>query len=64
VEEKRQPFERDVYLYVDSLDALYSDLERRGAVIIQPPRIAPYGLRELVVEDLNGFRLSFGEASQ
>jgi len=58
---KRQPHERDVYLYVDKLDPLYSDLQHRGAKIIQPPRAAPYGLRELVVEDLNGYRLAFGE---
>jgi uncharacterized glyoxalase superfamily protein PhnB len=64
LEGKRQPLERDIYLYVDNLDTLYSDLERRGAVIIQPPRTAPYGLRELVVEDLNGFRLTFGEVLQ
>jgi len=57
----RQPIERDVYVYVDDLDELYADLQRRGATITQPPRIAPYGLREIVVEDLNGYRLAFGE---
>ncbi len=58
---ERQPLERDAYVYVDDLDALYADLQRRGAVIAQPPRVAPYGLRELVVEDLNGYRIAFGE---
>jgi uncharacterized glyoxalase superfamily protein PhnB len=61
---KRQSLERDVYVYVDDLGALYADLQRRGAVITQPPRMAPYGLREIVVEDLNGYRLTFGEFSQ
>lgn len=60
-ERKRNSLERDVYVYVDDLNALYSDLQRRGAVIKQPPRVAPYGLREIVVEDLNGYRLAFGE---
>ena len=59
---KRQSFERDVFVYIDNLDALYADLQRRGAEILQPPRVAPYGLRELVVEDLNGYRIAFGEA--
>ncbi len=59
---QRQPFERDAYLYVQDLDALYADLQSRGAVITQPPRVAPYGLREIVVEDLNGYRLTFGES--
>jgi len=57
----RPPFERDVYFYVDGIDAVHTDLERRGARIVQPPRVAPYGIREIVVEDLNGFRLTFGE---
>lgn len=56
-----QPLERDVYVYVAGLDELHADLQRRGAVVIQPPRVAPYGLREIVVEDLNGYRLTFGE---
>jgi len=57
----RSAFERDVYLYVDDLDALFAELQERGAVILQPPRAAPYGIREMVVEDLNGYRLAFGE---
>ena len=60
-ERKRESIERDVYVYVDDLDSVYADLQRRGAVIKQPPRTAPYGLRELEVEDLNGYRLTFGE---
>jgi hypothetical protein len=48
-------------MYVHDLDVLYADLQRRGAVITQPPRVAPYGLREIEVEDLNGYRLTFGE---
>ncbi len=57
----RPAFERDVYLYVDDLDDVQADLQERGAVILQPPRLAPYGVREMVVEDLNGYRLVFGE---
>ncbi len=59
----RQGHERDVYLYVKDLDSLYADLQKRGATILQPPRVAPYGIREIVVEDLNGFRLTFGETA-
>jgi hypothetical protein len=58
---QRQVFERDVYVYVDDLDALHADLLRRGAAIAQGPQVAPYGIRELEVVDLNGFRLTFGE---
>lgn len=58
---QRPAFERDVYLYVDDLDGLYSDLRRRGANIRSAPQMAPHGIREMVVEDLNGYRLAFGE---
>lgn len=57
----RPAFEGDVYLYVEGLDTLYGELQQRGAVILQPPRVAPYGIREVIVEDLNGYRLTFGE---
>jgi uncharacterized glyoxalase superfamily protein PhnB len=60
-ERKRGSFERDVYVYVNDLKALHVDLQQRGAKIVQAPYIAPYGLREMVVEDLNGYRLTFGE---
>jgi catechol 2,3-dioxygenase-like lactoylglutathione lyase family enzyme len=58
---QRQAFERDVYVYVDDLDVLHADLKRRGAVIALGPHVAPYGIREIGVVDLNGYRLTFGE---
>ena len=62
-ERTRPAFERDVYLYVADLDSLHADLERRGAMIQQPPQMAPHGIREMIVEDLNGYRIAFGELS-
>lgn len=62
LQERRRPaFERDIYLYVDDVDGLHADLRRRGAMILAEPHLAPHGLREMVVEDLNGYRLAFGE---
>ena len=58
---KRPALERDAYLYVNDLDALHLDLQSRGARITQSPLQTPYGLREIVVEDLNGYRIAFGE---
>lgn len=57
----RPAFERDVYLYVDNVDDLHADLVRRGANILSPPSQAPHGIREMVIEDLNGYRLAFGQ---
>jgi uncharacterized glyoxalase superfamily protein PhnB len=58
----RSPFERDVYLYVDELDALHAELRKRGANILHPPHMAPHGIREMIVEDPDGHRLAFGES--
>lgn len=58
---ERGAFERDVYFYVRGVEDLHSELRRRSARITQPPRMAPYGLLELEVEDLNHYRLTFGE---
>lgn len=60
-ERTRQGFERDIYLYLEDLDGLYADLQKRGVQILQPPGMAPHGIREMIVEDLNGYRLTFGE---
>jgi uncharacterized glyoxalase superfamily protein PhnB len=60
----RQAFERDVYLYLQGLDEVYADLQERGAKIIQRPHGTPYGIRELVVEDLNGYRVVYGEVTE
>ena len=58
---KRAGFERDVYIYVHGLDALHDDLMQRGANIVAGPQMTGYGIREIEVEDLNGYRLTFGE---
>jgi uncharacterized glyoxalase superfamily protein PhnB len=60
-ERSRPSFERDVYLYVDDVDALQVDLKQRGATVTHGPQMAPYGIRELEVVDLNGYKLTFGE---
>ncbi len=57
---QRPDFERDIYLYVDDVKAEFWELSTRGANIIQPLSTTPYGLLEFTIEDLNGFRLSFG----
>lgn len=59
----RQPLERDLYLYVENVNGFYQELVRRGAKILCEPADAPYGIREFVIEDLNGFRIAFGEAN-
>jgi hypothetical protein len=56
-----QPLERDAYVLVDDLGSLHAHLTKHGADIQSPPTRAPYGISEMVVEDLNGCRIAFGQ---
>lgn len=56
----RGAYERSAYLYVDDVDALHTAVANAGALVFQPPADMPYGLRELVVRDVEGHRLAFG----
>jgi len=49
----------DAYIWMNDLDALYAELQGRGAKIIEPPSMRVYKCYELVVEDNFGFRLCF-----
>lgn len=56
----RGGYERSVYIYADDADALHRAFGDAGARIVQAPTDMPYGLRELVVADVDGHRLAFG----
>lgn len=49
----------DAYIWVNDLDALYAELQGRGAKILEPPTVRVYKCYELLVEDNFGFRLCF-----
>ena len=51
----------DAYFRVSGVDHLASELRERGAVIREGPTNRIYDVREVVVEDLNGLVLAFGE---
>ena len=53
----------DSYIWVEDLDALAHELQARGARILEGPVTRSYGMRELIVEDDNGYRLAFGESA-
>lgn len=55
----RRKIATDAYIWVTDLDALHAELKQRGAKIIEGPIVRVYNCYELVVEDLNGFRLCF-----
>jgi catechol 2,3-dioxygenase-like lactoylglutathione lyase family enzyme len=59
----RAPVAYDAYFRVTGVDQLAAELRERGAVIREGPVNRVYDMREVVLEDLNGLVLAFGEAS-
>jgi catechol 2,3-dioxygenase-like lactoylglutathione lyase family enzyme len=51
----------DAYLRVSGVDQLAAEFRERGAVIREGPTNRVYDVREVVIEDLNGLVLAFGE---
>jgi uncharacterized glyoxalase superfamily protein PhnB len=54
----RKRREVDLYVYTDDVDALHDRLKDR-AEIVETPHNTFYGMRELIVRDLNGFWITF-----
>jgi catechol 2,3-dioxygenase-like lactoylglutathione lyase family enzyme len=52
----------DLYAYTDDVDAVYSKLKDRVDVI-EGPHNTFYGMREVIIRDLNGFWITFGQES-
>ena len=58
---KRRKIGLDAYVWVDDLDALYAELQAKGANILEKPVLRIYKCYEMVVEDPFGFRLVFSQ---
>lgn len=51
--------EVDLYTYTDDVDAIYAELKDRVDVV-EGPHDTFYGMREVIIRDLNGFWITFG----
>ncbi len=51
----------DIYVRVRDVDGLYEELRGRGARLLYEPCDQPHDCREFEVEDLNGYRICFGQ---
>lgn len=51
----------DVYFWVDDVDAIYEELQRRGAIINYELGVKPYDVKEFGVRDLDGHDIAFGQ---
>lgn len=56
----RLPEALDLYIWVSDVSALHDELKTRGADIINPPEVED-GRNEMLVRDLNGYLICFGE---
>jgi predicted enzyme related to lactoylglutathione lyase len=51
----------DVYVWIDDADAVHAESVAKAVKIARKICDQPHGCRELAVEDLNGYRLCFGQ---
>jgi catechol 2,3-dioxygenase-like lactoylglutathione lyase family enzyme len=51
----------DAYIWVADVGALHAELTQRGARITRGPESTFYNMREIEVQDCNGYTLCFGE---
>lgn len=59
---KDPPYGRgSAYIYIEKIDLLYSELKTKGANIQSEPISRPWGVRELVVFDLEENRITLAE---
>lgn len=59
---KHAPHVVDFYLRVeDGIDALYRSVKRKGAEIERAPMDQPWGMRDFVMRDPDGFRVAVGQ---
>jgi catechol 2,3-dioxygenase-like lactoylglutathione lyase family enzyme len=52
--------EVDLYVYADEVDEIYSRLKDRVDVV-EEPHDTFYGMREVIIRDLNRFWITFGQ---
>lgn len=51
----------DAYIVVSDVDDVYEELAHHGASTLGGPQSYDYGMREFIVEDINGYRLIIAE---
>jgi catechol 2,3-dioxygenase-like lactoylglutathione lyase family enzyme len=58
---ERQGGAWDVFFWVNDVEALHGELAQKGAVVVYPPVVQPYGMKEFAVRDSDGYVLGFGQ---
>lgn len=56
----RSPNALGAYFFVPDVEKLHAELAELGPRDLTAPKLAPYGLNEITVLDLDGYHLGFG----
>lgn len=51
----------NVYIWVENVDALYTEFKKSGAIIDYELGLKPYGVKEFGVQDLDDHDIAFGQ---
>lgn len=52
--------EFDLYIHTDNVDELHAK-HKNHTDVVEPPHDTEYGMRELIIRDVNRFWITFGE---
>ena len=50
-----------LYIFVHDADAVWEEVNAKGAKVLEPIDDRDYGMRDFLVEDPNGYRIVFGK---
>jgi uncharacterized glyoxalase superfamily protein PhnB len=55
----------NIYMQIDGdIDEYYNDLKNKGVKIVVDIKDEPYGIRDFMVEDIDGYKLTFNHAGE
>ena len=61
---RKQNEHLDAYIGVRGIDALFEEIQSKGARIIRPLETRPWAQKDFSVEDIDGYILCFSEATE
>ena len=61
---KEKDFHPEIFIWLDDADGAFERHTARGAEIIEPVSDRPWGARQYVVQDINGYHLKFAQPKQ
>jgi uncharacterized glyoxalase superfamily protein PhnB len=55
----------NIYMQIDGdIDEYYNELKNKGVKIVVDIKDEPYGIRDFMVEDIDGYKLTFNHAGE